>query len=89
MCCSLNVGGNPDYSDFDELITFPVDASNLTITVDIQDDMIFESSEAFTITMSDTGGDTEVVVEPNVTTVEIIDDDSKSVIIFYSIHRNQ
>ena len=46
---------------------------NVTIT----DDLVLEDTERFSLTLTLTDGNVPVVVDPDVSEVEIVDDDSK------------
>ncbi len=71
-------GANADYIAVSRVITFPAAETNVTVPVLITNDLLYELDENFTAMISEIEDDTFVIVTEPLTTVQIINDDSKS-----------
>ena len=58
-------------------LTFNAGSTNQTVMIPITGDTVVESTESFTVSLSNTAGDSAVTLNPSTTTVTIEDDDSK------------
>ena len=58
-------------------LTFSAGSTNQTVMIPIIDNMVEEVTESFTVSLSNTTGDSAVMLNPSTTTVTIQDDDSK------------
>ena len=75
------IDGTADYLEFtpsnNPLVAFTSDPSThrQCFNVNITDDLILEDTERFSLTLTLADGNVPVVVDPDVSEVEIIDDD--------------
>ena len=58
-------------------LTFNAGSTNQTVMIPITGDTVVEGTESFTVSLSNTAGDSAVTLNPSTTTVTIEDDDSK------------
>ena len=70
-----------DYNATIEPVEFPSAETQVAILIPILDDRVLESEEGFTVVLSSTGTDENVVLGPrNTARVTITDDDSESAV---------
>ena len=69
-----------DYTTVSMDLTFNAVNTNQTVMISITGDTVVEGTESFTVSLSNTAGDSAVTLNPSTTTVTIEDDDSKNCI---------
>ena len=74
-----------DYGSGPYTVTFPAGVTSVPFNVSINDDMIFEGNENFTLTINSSSlptGGTVIVGSPDQATVTIVDNDRKPFLIY-------
>ena len=69
--------GSVDFAPIDRTLTFSSEVTEVNVTVMIVDDAVNEMREQFTATLQLITSDANVIINPNITTIFIEDDDRK------------
>ena len=79
-------GGGVDYSSGPYIVTIPAGQISVPFDVPINDDNVFEENEEFLLTIDQSSSLNDVIIGiPNVTVVNISDNDGESVVLAHSV----
>ena len=73
--------GAVDFVPIDQTLTFSSEVTEVNVTVMVVDDAVNEMREQFTANLQLITSDANVIINPNVTTIFIEDDDRKRIYI--------
>ena len=76
--------GTVDFAPIDRTLTFSSEITEVNVTVMVVDDAVNEMREQFTANLQLITSDANVIINPNVTTIFIEDDDRKLICIIAS-----
>ena len=78
---TLLISGAVDFTPIDQTLIFSKEVTEINVTVMIVEDSVNEMREQFTANLQLTTSEASVIINPNVTTIFIEDDDRKLIII--------